>query len=259
MTQMLIYESAVPVSAARHKDASIDALGDYAFSRDVNAVPLMAVEFPAAAAEYAVVFTGDENIMPAAILGMRGKQNLYLDDAGKWQAKYLPAFIRRYPFVFSASADNSTFTLCVDESYGGFNREGRGQALFADGKATPYVDNVLKFLQEYQAQFQRTQAFCRKLKELDLFEPMQAQVTLAGGGKLSLTGFMAVDRKKLKALSGEQLAELAKNDGLELLYLHLYSMRNFAAIKDRLAVIEGGKATVTPEADVSGAEQAAAG
>jgi hypothetical protein len=257
---MLIYETAVPVSANRHSDANIEALGDYAFSRDVNAVPLMAVEFPAAAAEYAIVFTGEDNVMPAAILGMRGKQNLYLDDAGKWQAKYLPAFIRRYPFVFSASADNQTFTLCVDESYGGFNKDGRGQALFADGKATPYVDNVLKFLQEYQAQFQRTQAFCKKLKELDLFEPMQAQVTLAGGGKLSLTGFMAVDRKKLKALTGEQLAELAKNDGLELLYLHLYSMRNFAAIKDRLALVESGQVEGGKADDAAKAPaQAAAG
>jgi len=255
-TQMLIYETAVPVSANRHADACVEAQGDYNFSREVNAVPLMAVEFPAAAAEYAIVFTGDENIMPAAILGMRGKQNLYLDEAGAWQAKYLPAFIRRYPFVFSASADNSTFTLCVDESYAGFNREGRGQAFFADGKATPYVDNVLKFLQEYQAQFQRTQAFCKKLKELDLFEPMQAQVTLAGGGKLSLTGFMAVSREKLKALSGEQLAELAKNDGLELLYLHLYSMRNFSVIKDRLVVLEGGKVEAKGEEEGG---QAAAG
>jgi hypothetical protein len=45
---------------------------------------------------------------------------------------------------------------------------------------------------------------------------------------------MAVDRKKLKALTGEQLAEMAKTDELELLYLHLYSMRNFSTVKDRL-------------------------
>ena len=42
-----------------------------------------------------------------------------------------------------------------------------------------------------------------------------------------LGGFMAVNRAKLKAVPGEKLAELAQTDELELLYLHLQSMRNF--------------------------------
>jgi hypothetical protein len=103
----------------------------------------------------------------------------------------------------------------------------------------------MKFLQEYQAQFRRTQAFCAKVKELDILEPMQAQVELASGERLQLGGFLAVSRAKLKALSGEKLAELAQTDELELLYLHLQSMRNFLGLRDRLAVIEGGKAAET--------------
>lgn len=262
-TQLLIYENLSPVSQARHGNWSVEGTGDYAFCRHVNAVPLMAVEFPLAAAEYAIVFAGEgQDVMPAAILGMRGKENLYVDEKGAWGAKYIPAFIRRYPFVFSSSADGQTFTLCIDEAFAGINQEGRGQRLFGDdAKPTPYVDNVLKFLQDYQAQFQRTQAFCRKLKELDLLEPMEAQVSMSGGGRISLTGFQAVDRKKLKALSGETLAELVKNDGLELLYLHLQSMRNFTEIKDRLVLIEGGRAEeagAAPEAETE-APQAVAG
>src|SRR5262249_47607950 len=121
--------------------------------------------------------------------------------------------------------DGKTFTLCIDEAYGGFNREGRGQRLFKDdGKPSEFTDNVLKFVQEYQRQFELTKNFCQKLRDLDLLEPMQAQVALASGQKTSLTGFMAVNRNKLKALSGEKLAELAKTDELELLYLHLSSM-----------------------------------
>jgi hypothetical protein len=239
-TQLLIYETAVPVSAARHRECSVESSG-YAFSRSVNAVPLMAVEFAAAAAEYAIVFAGSGDVvMPSVILGMRGQENAYLDATGGWNAKYIPAFIRRYPFVFSSSNDAQTFTLCIDEAFAGFNREGRGQALFGeDGKPTTYVQNVLKFLQEYQAQFQRTRAFCEKLRQLELLEPMQASVSLESGEHLSLTGFMAVERKRLKALSGETLAELAKSDELELLYLHLQSMRNFTGVKDRLVSAKG--------------------
>lgn len=254
MTQLLIYKSAVPVSRARHADCHVEVDGTYAFTLDVNSVPLMAVEFPQAASEYAIVFAGpDGEVMPAVILGIRGNENLFISSGGKgWEAKYIPAFIRRYPFVFSREGER--FVLCVDEEYPGLNREGRGQKLFDDqGKPTEYVDNVLKFLQEYQNQFLRTQAFCAKIKELDLLEPMQAQVVTGAGGRIALGGFMAVSRTKLKALPGDKLAELAATDELELLFLHLQSMRNFEGLKDRLEHVLDD----SPSAPAEATEQAA--
>jgi hypothetical protein len=234
--QLLIYESAVPVSAARHANVSLEPVADYAFSAGINAVPLMAVEFLRAATEYAIVFTqAGDDVIPAVVLGVRGNQNLYLSSEQKWQAQYIPAFIRRYPFVFSNSADGKTLTLCIDESHPGVNREGRGERLFGDdAKPTAYVERVLKFLQEYQAHFERTRQFGRRIKEMGLLEPMQAQVTTPKGEKLSLNGFLSVSREKLRALDGEALATLAKTDELELLYLQLHSMRNFVDVKDRL-------------------------
>ena len=248
-TQLLIYETAVPITQGRHGTWSVEVGADYAFSRHVNSVPLMAVEFSHAAPEYAIVFAGtDEAVMPAVILGMRGSENLYLTPQGAWRAKYIPAFVRRYPFVFSSSDDGTRFTLCVDEVFGGFNQAGRGERLFVDqGKPTPYVERVLAFLQEYQAQFGRTQAFCRTLKGLDLLEPMQAQVTLGSGERLSLTGFQAVNRDRLKKLSGDTLAQLAKTDELELVYLHLQSMRNFAGMPERLAGSPAAAAPASPQ------------
>lgn len=246
--KLLIYETAVPVSKTRHANWSVEVGADYGFSRNVNAVPLMAVEFPHAAAEYAVVFAGgDKEVMPAAILGVRDQQNLYLGEEGAWRARYIPAFVRRYPFVFSSRDDGRNFTLCIDEAFKGFNQEGRGERLFDDaGKPSAYVDNVLKFLQQYQIEFQRTQAFCRRLQDLNLLEPMRAQMTLPSGERMALTGFMAVDRARVKTLSADKLSELARSDELELVYNHLQSLRNFGAMRERL----GGAA---PEAE-AGAE-----
>jgi SapC len=251
--QLLIYESAVPVSAARHGSMSFEPVANYAFSAGINAVPLMAVEFIRAATEYAIVFAaGGDDVMPAAVLGVRPDQNLYLSADSQWQAKYVPAFIRRYPFVFSASADRKTLTLCIDESHPGLNSAGRGQRLFGDdAKPSPYTEQVLKFLQEYQAHFERTRVFGKKLKDLDLLEPMQAQVTTPKGEKLTLGGFMAVSRAKLRALDGEALASLAKTDELELLYLHLYSMRNFSDVKDRLIGSLSSDVVEPPQAEAT--------
>lgn len=235
--QLLIYESAVPVSRTRHQNLSVQVGDDYSFSRNVNSVPLIAVEFPHAAADYAVVFAGSETaFMPAVILGLRANENLYLTDRNTWDASYIPAFVRRYPFVFSSVDEGKSFTLCIDERFQGINSAGRGQRLFDDdGKPSAYTDSVLKFLQGYQAQFQRTQTFCNTLKELALLEPMQAQVTTSRGERLSLSGFLAVSRDRLKKLGGEQLAKLMATDELELIYLHLYSMRNFNRMRERLA------------------------
>ena len=249
-TQLLMYESAVPVSGQRHAQWSVEVGSDYAFSRHVNAVPLMAVEFLPAATEYAIVFaTSGEETFPVAILGIGGKDNLYLSANSKWQAKYIPAFIRRYPFVFAKNADGTTFTLCIDEAFAGFNQEGRGQRLIADdGKPTPYTENVLNFLREYEAQFARTQAFCKTLKELDLLGSMQAQVATPTGGRLSVTGFQGIDRKKLRALSAEALAALSANDDLESIYLHLYSLRNFDEVKNRMLTLRTAEAQAPPPA-----------
>jgi hypothetical protein len=233
--QMLIYETAIPVSHARHADAWFEPSRNFAFTATINAVPLMAVEFQHAAAEFAIVFSKvGPDIMPAAVLGVRGQQNLYLTDDAHWRAKYVPAFIRRYPFVFSSSEDQQTLTLCIDETHPGFNREGRGQRLFGDdGKPSAYVEQVLKFLQEYQAHFERTRSFGRQLQTLNLLEPMQLTVTTPAGAKQALSGFLGVQRDRLRNLDGEALSSLARSDELELLYLQLHSMRNFNEVKDR--------------------------
>lgn len=234
--QLLIYERAVPVSIQRHKDWSIRTGSDYSFARHVNSVPLMAAEFPNAAAEHVVVFAGNgDEIMPTVVLGIRDRENMFVDEAGKWASRYIPAFFRRYPFIFSSSDDGQTFTLCIDEEFSGCNREGRGERLFdSDGERTQYLVGMLEFLKAYNAQFQRTRAFCQRLNELKLLEPMQAQFSLPSGQQMRFGGFMAVERERLKALNGDQLAALAATDELELIYTHLQSMRHFSSMVARM-------------------------
>jgi len=232
MAQMLFYENVSAVSPQRHGDLSIDR-EDFTFAANVNSVPLMAVEMTAAASEYTIVFAGDENnVMPVVILGLEGTKNYYVGKDGNWTADYIPAFVRRYPFVFAQNENQ--FTLCVDEDWSGCNREGKGQRLFDDaGERTEYLNRMLKFLEESQAHFARTQTYCNRLKELELLEPMKADFTFPGGEKKSLGGFMAISREKLKNLEPEKLAELAKTDELELTYIHLLSMNNFRRVMER--------------------------
>ncbi|MEZ0250261.1 MAG: SapC family protein [Methylobacteriaceae bacterium] len=252
--QLLIYERAVPVTRQRHGSWSVKAGASFDFARGVNSVPLMVAEFPNSAAEYAIVFGGAaDEIIPVALLGIRDNENLYVSESGSWSGSYVPAFLRRYPFVFSSDNANdadATFTLCVDEDFSGCNDEGRGERLFdADGERTQYLQNVLGFLQAYQVQFQRTKLFVKRLQEFGLLEPMQAQFTLRSGQRSTLSGFSVVSRDRLKALSAEQLAELLQADEMELIYLHLASLRNLAPIAERIgAPAESAQADETAPA-----------
>jgi hypothetical protein len=103
-------------------------------------------------------------VIPAAVLGIRTDENLYVSEQGGWHA--IPAFVRRYLFVFFTQDAGKTFTLGIEETFSGLNQSSHGERLFRDdGKPTPYIENMLKFLQQFQFEFGPTQAFCKKLKE----------------------------------------------------------------------------------------------
>ncbi len=235
--EVLFYDQAEPVTKERHRDWFVETGHDYSFARSTNSVPLMTVEFSSAGCEYAIVFAGagEGTTVPVAILGIEDKQNLYVTGDGGWKAHYIPAFVRRYPFIFAADGEAKTFTLCIDEGFAGCNQEGHGRPLFDDqGERTDYLQGVLRFLQQYQVQHQRTQNFVQRLQDLNLLEPMQANVALKSGEKHSLAGFQVISRKELNGLSADVIHELFKDGVLELIYSHLQSLANFGTMVDRL-------------------------
>ena len=234
--QLLFYEQLTPLNRQAHGGWSLENVGGFNFAEKSNAVPLLAVEFLRAASQYPIVFTpqGEDEFTPVAILGLSGQKNVFVGSDGSWQADYIPAFVRRYPFVFALSDDRSQYTLCIDESYAGFNASGKGQALFhEDGKPSDYVQGILKFLQDYEQQMAATRRFCRNLVELGLLEASHLQFKSPSGQEGALTGFHCVNRSRLKGLSGTTLARVMESDELELLFAHLHSLRNFAEVHQR--------------------------
>jgi hypothetical protein len=235
-TQLLFYENPMPVSAERHAKTCVKAGDSFAFARSVNSVPLVASEFAVTGAEYPIVFAGEgDQVMPVVILGAIGTENAYVAEDGTWTGNYLPLFIRRYPFVFSHQTEQGQLVLHVDEAFEGVNKKGKGERLFdSDGAQTQYLKGVLRFLEDYQIKFNRTQQYCKRLVENDLLRPMEAQFTLPHGERRSLTGFKTVDRDKLKALDSAVLETMLRNEELECTFLHLSSLRHFAQLAQKL-------------------------
>lgn len=224
--QLLIYERAVPVSKQSHEKVSVDAKDHYAFAHGLNAVPIVIGEFSHIAREYPIIFVNvNSRIQPMAAVGLRDNENLFLNSDGSWNGHYVPAFIRRYPFVFAKDRNAEKFVLCIDEEFEGINSDGKGNALFDEnGDTSDYLANILKFTATYQGETQATAKFCERLNELDILSPSEINFQLGDGRKAKTSGLLSVDREKLAKLPQETVSELLKSGDLERIFAHLLSL-----------------------------------
>jgi len=240
--QMLIYENAEVISPEAHGDVCVAPVTSLDFAAGLNSLPILAAEFERAGAQAPIVFAGEgEALTPVLLLGLAEGQNLYVNEAGQWTGRYLPAFLRRYPFIFTASPDQpDKLTLCIDMGFTAVNREGRGERLFdTEGKRTQFLENALAFTAEYQAQFQATRLLTARLRELDLLEPASLTATMPDGRKLVLGGFQRVQPERLLALPDADVIALHRSRILELIHLHIASMGQMAGLMERLNQREG--------------------
>ncbi|MBL1140582.1 MAG: SapC family protein [Proteobacteria bacterium] len=226
----LFYKKVVPLNKESHSELYIEGIEGYTHTKETNSVYIAAIEFIQIAKEYPIVFAkgADDKVFPVALLGLEKNQNLFVDNEGAWTAEYIPAYVRRYPFILATPNEKeSTFAVCIDESYPGFNTAKEGKPLFDEkGQQLDILSQAIEFLKDYQAHVQLTVLFCENLSTLDLLEPMQANIEFAGGEKSTLGGFMGVSREKLKSLKPAQFSELVKSDQMELIYAHLASLSN---------------------------------
>jgi hypothetical protein len=232
-TLPLFYKKVVPLNKKLHQHLYIEPINNYSHARSTNSVYITAVEFLSAGREYPIVFGKGEDgsVFPVALLGLENDRNLYVNARGKWLANYVPAYVRRYPFILAFDKkNNENFAVCIDESYSGLNDKKKGVQLFTDdGEASSFLKKSVDFLKDYQVQIQATSNICNEINELELLAPMQF-VLKKEEKKQALGGFMCVNRKKLKDLPTEKLAEMARNDYLELIYAHLHSLANLEVL-----------------------------
>ena len=245
---VLFYGKPEPLSVEAHGTLGVDPVDKpYGFVAKTNLVPLTVTEFAPAALSYPVIFVGDSR-MPVAVMALRGGENLFVSDAGEFRAEaYIPAYVRRYPFVFANDEVEKRLILCVDRD-APFIRDGGTTPLFVDGKPSTYVEQAMEFCNNFELERQRTDAFVKLLNELDLldtreaiFTPRNPDGTSAAPQKIA--EYYAVSEDKLKALPAEKLAELRDNGALGQIYAHLVSLLGW----DRLIALAFQKAATAAQ------------
>ncbi len=217
------YRRPAAVNRERHANKSITDAG-FGFAADANAVALNAVELAHAARCYPIVFATSAPGIPIAVLGLREKQNLFVGADGVWRADtYIPAYVRRYPFIFSQTPGSTQLTLCVDEAAPHLV-EGRARPLFDGEKTTPHTDNALTFCMAFEAEREKTLPFARALEESGVLTENRADINLPSGEKLQIGGYRVIDQAKFEALPDAKILEFRQRGWLAPVYAHLVSM-----------------------------------
>lgn len=237
MRQLLFYERPRQLNRAAHASLRMttDPLG-FAFASEVNSVPVVLGEFAQAGLDYPIVFAGARGAeVPAALLGLLPNHNLFVDDQGRWaDGAYVPAFVRRYPFVLAGKGDAADFTVCIDEAFPGLTDQG-GEPLFnADGTDGPVVKHAVAFLSDFQQGLRLTEAFTRRLRALDLLVEKTINVQGTGREPSVLQGLWIVDESRLRALKPKQLQTSMFNGDLAAIYAHLQSLHGVRRLSQRL-------------------------
>ncbi|MGE4240591.1 SapC family protein [Ramlibacter sp.] len=235
MSENMYYEKPVLLDRDKHRRRRVRPSDSFAFAAKANSLYVAGVEFNEACKEYAIVFTrSGSRILPVVMLGLRARENLYVDDAGAWLGRYIPAFVRRYPFVL-AELPGQSLGVCIDEGFKGLNDK-EGEALFDEkGANTPFLQNALDFLQQYQREYLRTENFCQRLEQSGLLTEMNARADLTDGRTFTVGSLLVVDEKKLLALPDATALSLFRSGELHLISMHLASLSNMRVLVDRIS------------------------
>jgi hypothetical protein len=231
----LFYQRLVALDRRAHVRLRVRPPDNHQFTADATLVPLLSGEFAPMSREFPIAFIREPStgeFAPVALTGMPQTKNLFVRADGTWDARYIPAYVRRYPFVFiETSPDN--FTVCIDPS-SKFLDENEGVPLFDEaGEPSNTLKETIKGLNDYQQMMRLTRSFTKKLGEANILMEANAKADLPDGRSCEWRGFWVVDEKLFLKLPDATIKEWFTSGELGLIYAHMISLGNLTELLRR--------------------------
>ena len=231
-----------------HQDVRIITDRSSRYGDNVMLALTFPFEFRNVQAHYPILFQSNAggDYYPVALFGFEKGENLFLDDDG-WHAGYIPAMIRREPFLigYQESADDGvgerTRVLSLDMGHPRVNTAA-GEPLFQPlGGRTPFLENAADLLETIYLGIDHNKAFVAALQEHDLLEALTFEIALKDGTRNQLIGFHCLVEEKVQALSGAALGRFNENGYLMPMFMALASLANIERLVELKNKREAGR------------------
>jgi hypothetical protein len=230
----LFYTAPQRLDSRRHAGKRLAPATKVGFAKTTNSVPLNGIEFLLAVKHYPIVFTATDPALPVAVVGLRDRENLYLRADGSWEpGAYVPAYVRRYPFIFLEDRERGQFVLCIDEAAESLS-DAEGELLFDGDQPGPAGIRGRDFCTAFQGQVQATRAFADAVAGAGLLIENRAQIVLKDRRAMGVSGFRVIDEAKFNALDDATVLDWRRKGWLLLVYCQLISASNWSNLVDRV-------------------------
>jgi SapC len=227
-----LYAKPIVLNAKEHAALAFSKAATHGFARRVNFVPVALSEIPQLLPHYPIAFTTGRAPILIAILGARNDENLFVGLDGKWLPNtYVPAYVRRYPFILMAMGDDK---LVLGAEMDGEFLGSIGEPLFTGGRPTRVAQGAFRFCSEFKQALEATKQFCSAVYERGLLKNKRSSITTPSGAKFNLTGFAAVDASALDELDNRAANSFRKEHWLGALYCHVASLERLQTFSWRL-------------------------
>jgi SapC len=223
----LLFNDLAPLSSVDHATWRARQSDTAPFLTKHHAIPLTIDEFALAQRYYPIIFSAGETPVPLALMGLNEGVNTFVDDDGKLiQDVYVPAYVRRYPFLLAKlREDADELSLCFDPSADAIGPFDEGDELFKDGKPTESTQSILQFCEQFEQAGQRTTAFMQELVDQKLLMDGEVSIQTSDAEQPFIyRGFQMVNEEKLRELRGDSLRKMMKSGLLPLVHAHLFSL-----------------------------------
>jgi hypothetical protein len=236
--QVMFYKKPEPLSLERHRNLGVKQISaPFSFLKGSHAVPITVSEFGVVATCYPIIFVGAEKT-PVAVMGVRQNENEYVDASGQPDPdSYIPAFVRRYPFVFASDPKSDKLLLCVDTEAAMVSST-PDVAFFEGDQASKFTQDAIEFCKEFERQRRATVEFVEMLDKASLFEqksvaftPRDAQGN--AGATQKIADYWAISEEGLNALPDGKFQDIRNTGALAAVYAHMVSLMNWQRVIQR--------------------------
>jgi hypothetical protein len=227
--EVMFYKKPEPLHAQVHAKLGLNTSPTpFAFAKTAHAVPLIIGEFGPASLSYPVIFAGADH-QPLAVMSIRVNENLFISEDGAYaDGNYVPAFIRRYPFVLAHSETNDQLIVCIDRE-ADVMVEGGEVPLFENGEPSEFTKQCMDFCNNFESDRRKTTEFVKMLEGLDLFEIREVTFTPrsaqgVAGEVVKVSEYFTPSDERIKALPDSQQLDLLKSGAMQQIHYHWNSL-----------------------------------